>query len=103
MSEIVTSMICFVAGITLACTIYNGLVLNKLLNEYTELLKQYHKTPQPTHQEIFKQPHQSLQVAPETAAAKKLSVPTLDPQMISKNLANPPKPKGGFGTSVDGV
>jgi hypothetical protein len=103
MSEIITSVMCVITGVCIACTIYNALLINKLLNEYIELLKQNPKSPRPSYQEINKQPHQPLQITPEAAAPIKIHVPTLDPHMISKNLANPPKPKGGFGTSVDGV
>jgi hypothetical protein len=103
MSEIIISVMSVITGACIACTVYNTLLINKLLIEYRELLKQSQNSPRHSYQEISKQPHQPVQYTPETLAPVKLNVPTLDPQMISKNLANPPKPKGGFGTSVDGV
>ena len=91
-------------GIALTATIYNSIVLYKLCNEYKDYLKSKTNLQSLNSatavERLTTVRHQDS--AP-TPVVGKLTVPVLDPQMISKNIANPPKPKGGFGTSVDGV
>lgn len=94
-------------GVAVTATIYNAILLNKLITEFKSTLE-YQKQfgASSSHSRDVAPLTRMSPITNQSAAAQqdlKLSVPTLEPQMISKNIANPPKPKGGFGTSVDGV